>query len=84
MPGAGDDLVPVAEAHSRAQRPLFVPEGCETLLDRAQLGGERGVVPLREVVPELGAAIARGVDLATDVGKGSHALDNAGTNGRIP
>ena len=84
MPGSSDDLVPVAETHSRSQRALFVPQGFEVLLDRAQLGGERGVVALGQVVPELGAAIARGVDLAADVGKGSHALDNAGTKRRIP
>src|SRR5436190_635112 len=53
-PGSGDDVVAVAEAELRLQRPLLVPELVEALAQTLELSSRGWVVPLREDVPQLG------------------------------
>ena len=82
--GPLDDLVAVAEAGTRLQCALFVPEPSETILERMQLVGELLVVSFGKKMPELGAALGRALDLGVDLFESSHASLNALARINIP
>src|SRR6266498_247783 len=75
-PRAADDLVALAEAEARTRLAILV--------QLLELGGKISVVPLRERMPQLGAALRRLLDLDSDVPQFSHALFNVPDPPDIP
>src|SRR6201987_3724426 len=65
--GALNDQVAVAEADRGTDLALLVPELGDLLLELLVLRGERGVVPLRELVQDVGTPVGKPVDLLLDL-----------------
>src|SRR5439155_14632220 len=82
-PGSGDDVVAVAEAESRLQRALLVPEVVEPVTQALELDGDAAVVAVGKGVPELRPALARELDFLVDLGQG-HDGANAPARPLIP
>ena len=82
--GPGDDVLAVAEPQERLQSALLGPEGVELVGDFLQLRSKCGIVSLAQQVVDLGAAVARAVDLPVDVLERSHGSKNVGRGLRIP
>ena len=71
-----DDVVTVSEARACLERAVLVPEGCDALFELVQLLCERLVVTVGKQMPELAAALGRGVELGVDLIESSHASEN--------
>src|SRR6266702_1134930 len=78
-----DDVRAVAEAESRFDGTLLVPQGVEMLAQLLELGSECGVVALRKGVPQLRPALAHLLDLVMNLRQG-HVVENAGVCALIP
>jgi hypothetical protein len=76
VPGALDDGVALAEANACSRDSVLFPEARDLVLDRLVLGHERGIVPLRKRVQQLGAALREAIDVQPYLGKGTHARGN--------
>ena len=66
-PGSLDDRLGVAEAQAGTEGAVLVPELVETGVEPLQLFDGRRVVPHRQPPVELGAAVARALDLLVDL-----------------
>jgi hypothetical protein len=82
--GSRDDVVAVAETQACLEGALLGPESVELGGDLLQLGSKSRVVSLAQLVIDLGAAIARDVDLPMDVFERSHGSKNVGRGLCIP
>src|SRR6059058_2421494 len=82
-PRPGDDLVAVAEAESRLQRALLVPELVEPVTQALELDGDARVVAMGKGIPELRPPLARLLDLVVNLGQG-HVVGNAISRVLIP
>src|SRR5512142_588459 len=71
-PGAGDDLLTIAEPQPGTKGPMLVPEAVESFVDRADLGSHLRVVSVGQPVPELSPLLAQAFDLLVDLFDGSH------------
>jgi hypothetical protein len=69
-----DDFVSVAETGLGSNHSLLVPETLDAIFELLDLSGGFRIVPLRELVPELRAALGGALELGLDFGKCLHVL----------
>ena len=69
-----DDFVSVTEPGVGSNHPLLVPETLDAVFELLDLSDGFWVVALRELVPELRAALRRALELGLDFLKCLHVL----------
>jgi hypothetical protein len=83
-PGAGLNELRRSETAPRSGGALFGPEVCDLARKTSRFSRLGGIHARRELMPKLGAAINRLVELGPDFIDGSHAYLNAPARVPIP